>query len=558
MRVVSSGSVISSIFLASLAGCTALIGDPPSASTEFEGPTNPHRPNNPNNPNQPNEPVDPENPCDTPVAAVSPPLRRLSHFEQNNTLADLFPNLDVPARAFAEDNKAHGFENNAEVLAPSPLLIEQYQVASLELVEQAVERFLAGESLAGVPRCSRQSQAQAISCGEDVIRAFGRRAFRRPLSGEEFGEFSGFFREQLTLSNFNVALQLALQFIMQSPEAIYRELEGGQYSLASRLAYFLTGSTPDEALLTAAADGKLSSRSEVEAQARRLMSLEKARSNKIDFHRQWLNLARLDHLNKDPEAHPTFNDSLRDAMLEETHRFVASASSMGELFLSKNTEVNAALARVYGVAPPASGWEPRALPAGERAGIFTQASFLASHAHVVEPSPVLRGVFVLERMLCTPVPPPEADVDITPPRRDPNAGATTNRQRYIAHLNEPKCANCHAQIDGIGYAFENYDSLGTFRTTDNTLPVDATGHLRGTDSDGPFNGALELAEKLANSKQVERCVTTQWFRYALGRNETAADACGIHTAEEEFAGAGQSFEQLMISIAASAPFSAGR
>jgi hypothetical protein len=556
MRKVSRTLLIPAIFLG---GCTALIGDPANQASEFDGPANPTNPRRPTDPNDPNDPSDPVDPCvGAPADDRTPALRRLSHFEHNNTVRDLFPNLSFEPRSFAEDIRAHGFENNAEVLAPSPLLIEQYQHEAVELTELAVERFLAGETLAGVPRCSRNSRAESITCGNNIITAFGRRAFRRPLSSEELTEFSEFFSEQLTLSNFNVSLQLVLQFILQSPEAIYRELEGGQYSLASRLAYFLTGSGPDQLLLAAAESGKLSTRVEIEAETRRLLSSEKARANKIDFHRQWLNWGRLDQLNKDSDAHPTFNDSLRASMREESQRFVASAKTMEELFLSREIEVNASLAALYGVSAPSQGWETRTLPATERAGIFTQAGFLASHAHAVEPSPVLRGVFVLERMLCTTVPPPEADVDTTPPRRDPEAGPTTNRQRYIAHLNEPKCANCHAQIDGIGFAFENYDSIGAFRTIDNTLPVDASGHLRGTDSDRPFNGAVELAEILAESKQVERCVTTQWFRYALGRNAAAEDACALHTAENEFAGAGQSFEQLMISIAASAPFSAGR
>jgi hypothetical protein len=182
-----------------------------------------------------------------------------------------------------------------------------------------------------------------------------------------------------------------------------------------------------------------------------------------------------------------------------------------------------------------------------RSGILTQAGFLAVQAHPDQTSPVLRGKFVRSKLLCQPPPPPPPDVNITPP--DINAGGTA-RERFSAHLTAgSSCNGCHAMMDPIGLAFENFDALGQYRTTDAGETIDASGMiLAANDASlaGGFNGVRELATKLAASDQVRDCVATQWFRFAGGRSEGDADACSLGTLQEAFAASGGDLTELVV------------
>jgi hypothetical protein len=198
-------------------------------------------------------------------------------------------------------------------------------------------------------------------------------------------------------------------------------------------------------------------------------------------------------------------------------------------------------------------WQAVSLPEGERAGLLTRAAFLTRNANPIHPSPVKRGVFVFDRLLCAPLPDPPADVNTDPP--EPVDGQPqTNRDRYEAHESDPSCFGCHERIDGIGFGFEGYDSIGRFRTTDNGFPVDDTSALVETDVDGPFDGAVELSERLAESAQVERCLVTQWFRFAYGRLETGQDVEAIDRLHQAFVASGRDIRELIVTIATSEDF----
>lgn len=552
----------------SLAGCTGLIGDPGTRSSgnkpdPTKPPPVPVDPTDPNNPG-PNEPP----PACTPgELAIGPaPLRRLSHVEYANTVRDLFPGITVPTRDLAPDRTVYGFENNADVQAASPVLVEQYHDSASQIAEAVVanmDRFR--------PCAPPTTSAAMSACGRTIVESFGRRAFRRPLTTEEVERFAAFFDTQLTAHNFEVAVHLIVEAILLSPQFLYRiELglpDSGEelvkldpWETATRLSYLIWSSAPDEALLTAAAEGRLETAEQRATEARRLLADDRARASVVDFHRQWLGFGKLDNVNKDPAAHPSFDQPLKDAMRTESNRFVEQTIFEGDgtlraLLTSNRTWVNAPLAEVYGVTPPPAGqWALVDLPANQRAGILTQATFLAAHGHAVHPSPVLRGVYVIDRILCDTIEPPAINVDTTPPSPEEHQGPTTNRERYAEHVNNVACAGCHVRIDSVGFALENYDSIGRFRTMDGTLPVDARTTLTGTDVDGDIEGGVTLAAKLASSKQVQRCVTTEWFRFAFGRGETRDDYCAISGLDEAFASANQDIRELIVAIAASDAF----
>ena len=507
-----------------------------------------------------------ETSCGTVEVLPDLALRRLSVVEYENTVRDVLFGLELDgAPELPADVREHGFENVAAQLSAPPLLVERQEIVATLAAEAAMTD---PATRAQVLTCGSWDTAAAQdACTDAFLSTFGRRAFRRPLTADERADFTAFIREVTGRIDYEAAIELAIAALMQSPQFIYRVETGrdgvaSAYDLASRLSYFLWQSMPDDVLLAAAEAGELSTPEELEAQARRMLDMPAARAAMIDFHRQWLDFDRVLGEPKNPAQFPAWSDGLRAAIREEADRFVGSVvfdrdPSVRALLTDRTAWVNDELAAHYGL-DPVSGWTEVQLPEDERAGILTRAAFLAGRAHETNGSPVLRGAFVIDRLLCRELGSPPDDADTSPVVPDPADGPQTNRMLFEERTSPPQCQGCHSQIDGIGYGFEAYDSTGAFRTTDNGLPVDATGVLLGTDVDGPYDGAIEISERLAESSVVERCVAQSWVRYSLGRATERADECLLDRAREALERSGGDLRELMVSIVTSPEFRRGQ
>jgi len=495
------------------------------------------------------------------VTVAPAPLRRLTNEEYNNTIRDLLGDTSRPADAFPPDEAIGGFENNT--VAPiTQDLVERYLETAEVLAARAVTHI---DTLAP---CSTSSKP--LDCARGFVDAFGRRAYRRPVADEERSVLLGLFADKEKQAGYARAIEIVLKAILVSPNFLYRPepADGGTkarplsgYEIATRLSYFLWASTPDDTLLDAAAAGKLSTRQEVERVARRMLSSPRAIEGIRSFHRQWLELRMLTTASKSPVLYPSFTPELQEAMVEETLRFTTHAVLQGgdtvaTLLTSKKTFINAQLAKVYGVpAPNGDGFALVDLPPKQRSGLLTQAAVMAVLSGVEDTSPILRGKFVREKLLCERIRPPPAGLTILPPPFDPKL---TKRERFVQHRADPMCSYCHNTLDPPGFAFEQYDAIGAFRTTEGELPIDVTGELAGTDDvDGPITGAVGLAERLNGSKQVRRCLATQWFRAALGRVERADDKSSLDASYQTFARAGFDVRELIIAIVMSDAFRHG-
>jgi hypothetical protein len=278
------------------------------------------------------------------------------------------------------------------------------------------------------------------------------------------------------------------------------------------------------------------------------------------FHRQWLGLTDLASQPKDAKLYAQFTPALADAMLNETALFTDAVIRKGDgllktLLTSNMAYPQGALFGVYGVTQPAGYQAGTAVPldASKRAGILTQAAFLTRWAHADQTSPVHRGKLIRLNVLCGTVPPPPDNANTTPP---PPTPTTSTKERFAQHVADPTCAGCHQLMDPIGLGFENYDSIGAYRTMDGLGAVDATGKIvaAGADVTGPFNGAVELAQKLANSSDVASCFANQWFRFSLGRMESVNDSCSIQSIHETFSASGGNIREMMARIALSPSF----
>jgi hypothetical protein len=491
----------------------------------------------------------------------SAPLRLLTHVQYDNTVAHLLGDTSAPSSGFPAENEVGGFSNNVASNQVNPRLVESMQTVAEALALRAVT-----ERLGELAPCS--DEAGSAACGHDFIIAFGERAFRRPLEEGEAAIFDELFVETLP-RGYPKAIELVMRAMLQSPQFVYRvdayraptETTGalalGPYELGARLALFLTNSTPDDTLLSAAATGKLASDADIEAQALRLLESPLARGMASDFMLQWLGVGRLEGAAREAadvphgpiELVPDWKASL-GAYLEDA---VFNQGTVSALFTSPTIYVTPKLAPLYGVEAPASGVLAVNRP-GERHGLLTQPALMALLAHADQSAPVLRGAFVRERVMCVEVEPPPPEVNPTPPDVDPNA---TTRERFRQHTEDPGCAGCHVLIDGIGWGFEQFDQFGRFRETEHGLAIDTTGQIVETgdpELDGPLTGAADLAARLASSSRVRDCVATQWYRYAMGRMEEPADLCSLTTAKERFRQSGGSFRELLLGIVLSDAF----
>ena len=484
------------------------------------------------------------------------PLRRLTRFEYDNSVRDLLHTELKPAASFPPDEVADGFSNNALVLTISSLHAEKYTLAAEALASEAVGR------LADLFPCDATTRG-ADTCAEEFARTFGRRAFRRAVDSEDMS----ILMEAYGLGNsYERGIEIMIRTMLQSPHFLFRvEVSGSDmsgsgmvrlngYETAARLSYLIWSSIPDDQLLDAAAASGLSEPEQVAEQARRMLRDPKAKAAVNEFYRQWLETNRLSIVAKDVKNFPLWSEAMRVAMQKETDAVVSevvfgSEPTLKRLLTAPLGLPTGPLAELYDV--PESD-QVSLLPRGERAGVMTLPGFLAVQAHPDQTSPVLRGKFVREKLLCKDVSPPPDNVDISAP--DPKEGGTA-RERFSRHAEEATCAECHSLMDPLGYPFESYDAIGTFRTTDQGQTMDLSGEFVETKSmDGPFDGLFEMVSMLSEGEEVTDCVATQWFKYSMGRGIEAGDLCSVTPLQDAFARSDANLFELIVQTTQSEAF----
>jgi hypothetical protein len=499
-------------------------------------------------------------------------VRRVTRLEYDNTVRDLLGTATTIAAQFPTEEVLLGFDNNASALSVSPELAEQYLDAAETLATAAVTN-----SMAKLVPCD-PTTAGVDACGQQFIAAFGPRAYRRPLAADDTALLTGVFNVGKA-TDFKTGVRLVIETVLQSPQFLYR-LEFGRaptasdpkvavvngttstptavvplddWEMASRLSYLVWGSMPDDQLFAAAAAGKLSSAADVAAQAQRMLKDPRAHSRVADFHSQWLGLAGISSLEKDAAVYPAFTSTIAGLMQQETQMFLDDVvwtenGSLSTFFTAPYTFVNGPLAQYYGIAGvTGNAFVKTPLDPKQRAGLLTQGGILSQRAKTNQTSPVQRGKFVREQLLCQQLPPPPPNIQIKPPAL---SATLTTRQRFTQHSADAACSPCHHLMDPLGLGFETFDGAGIYRATENGQAVDASGQVDGADPElqGPFNGVLELEQKLGASSTVQQCVTTQWFRYGYGRAETDADGCSMAALTSQFAAGGFKEQELLAAL----------
>jgi uncharacterized protein DUF1592/uncharacterized protein DUF1588/uncharacterized protein DUF1595 len=416
---------------------------------------------------------------------------------------------------------------------------------------------------------------QDDTCYEEFAETFGRLVFRRPIIADEKTWIVDLAKAARDKFDFMQGIRYALRGMLQYPSFIYleevgetvadavtprRQLNG--YELASRMAFFLTDTTPDEELLDSVdpAGVGLGSLDDIRAQAQRLLEKPEAKATVERRLTEFLYIDAVLSAQKSPDWYPQFSDLVRGAMVEEAQRLITDVvwtrdGDVRDIFTADYTFVNDVLAPIYGFTPPAPGqWKKVSWPEEEnRAGYLSMGAFLARASHSVTTSPTRRGTFIKDRILCEAVPPPDPSVNPVLPQPQPGDVPKTAKELLAAHTTNPTCKACHAQFDPYGIGLEHYDAIGAYRDTDAGQDVDSTGEVDGF---GAFESARDIAAILLSdeSQRVSKCIILNYFRGSLGHLETEGEQPALDELHTAFAGGGFKLQQLLVEMTVNPAF----
>ncbi len=403
------------------------------------------------------------------------------------------------------------------------------------------------------------------SCVREIISTFGRKAYRRPLTDDEVEGLFGIYNLAIDAGDDETeGLKLVVRAMLSSPQFLYRvEVDPdpssitahplGDYELASRLSYFLWSSTPDDELLDLAEAGTLATEDELLAQVDRMLDDPKSQAMVDNFAGQWLFTRALADASPGAATFPDFNDQLRASMKAEADAFFnellrTKERKLTDVILADFTFVDAELAAHYGIeAPAGAGLQMVTLGTDQRGGLLRQGAWLTLTSNPDRTSPVKRGKWILENLLCDAPPPPPAGVEGFKPA---DLEAKTQKELLAAHRADPQCAGCHNVMDPLGLALENFDGIGSYRTEDKGVAVDPSGEIDGV----AFQTQDQFIEMLGEDPRFSSCAVEKVFTYALGRAPATPDAFYLTSIDSDFRGGSMTLRELIHLLVASEPF----
>jgi Protein of unknown function (DUF1592)/Protein of unknown function (DUF1588)/Protein of unknown function (DUF1585)/Protein of unknown function (DUF1595) len=418
--------------------------------------------------------------------------------------------------------------------------------------------------------CTPASAADESGCARTIVATLARRAYRRPVTDDDLQVPLARYRDGASRGGFESGLELAVRSILVSPRFLFRfesqpdaiapntAYRIDPLELASRLSFFLWSSVPDDELLNAAEKKTLQQPGVLDRQVKRMLSDPRSAALVSDFAGQWLHIRNVAGFRPSPEVLFHFDDNLRQAFERETELFVESIiredRSVLDLLDADYTFLNERLARHYGI-PGVFGERFRRVPLppdSVRRGLLGQGSILTDTSRANRTSPVIRGKWILENIFGAPPPSPPANVPDLKEERDPSK-ILPMREQMAQHRANPGCASCHAQMDELGFALENFDAIGEWRDLDAAgAPIDAAAKLPDGTS---FKGPVELRKVLrSHSDDFLTSLTEKLLTYALGRGLEPADAPAVRRIKREAAAANYSFAALIQGIVVSTPF----
>jgi len=511
------------------------------------------------------DPVPSPGPAPRVFEPPEPKLVRLLERQYINSVGQLLGEAAMKVASPPEDTHLQGFKSIAATqLAVNDAVVAQYEHSARAAAAAAI----ADQHHIAAILASCDPDESATNCYQLFAERFGRLAFRRPLVDQEVSDYVALAKQsQKSFGDFYSGIEATISGMLQSPNFLYR-VEIGEptddgksrkltaHEVASRMSFFLLDTTPSASLLSAAEDGRLDNEQSLREVAAELLTEPAAKKATAAFFSEYLALDHLDDLTKDPKLYPQFSPELAASMKRETLELIADVVWRNDLAIdtiltAKHSFLDSKLAAHYGVDfEDKKDWTRVTLPSKQkRSGLLNHGSVMSVQSHPTSTSVTYRGLFIMERFLCQSMPPPPPGVVAELP---PTSTAPTMRERLAVHLEDPTCAGCHTTSDNLGLAFENFDSVGVFRTKENGATIDTAVELEPI---GEFDGPAELGELLASMTEVKACILRHVFRHATGRVETSGDLAAIDALDEHFAESGFRFKQLLIDFVANEVFS---
>lgn len=513
---------------------------------------------------EPEPPPDPD--PDDPLAGLPafepapPALHRLTRSHYRHAIRDLL-GVEAPDDLEA-DTPLHGFATvGGAELTVSPRAAEQYEAAAIAVTDAV---FADADRRAALVACDVNDDA----CLRSFIERFGRRAWRRPLAGDEVVLLHGIAIDLGERFNDRWrGLGYAVSAMLQAPDFVFRiergepdpTVPGGRrytsHEMASRLSFFLWGTAPDELLLDAADAGRLTDDAGLRAEVERLLADARSRDGIGAFFSEYLGLGALDGIEKDRDVFPLMSETLGAAMRAEIEAAIERLvfdedADFRALLTTRTTEIGPELAALYGL-PAVDGPTTVRLPDDSpRGGLFGMAGFLALTAHRTVSSPTHRGKYIQNKVMCFDIPPPPPGVSTSLDGIGEENGPMTTRQKLAQHRADPVCAACHRHMDPLGLGLENFDAIGAWRTTENGLPIDAQSEIDGMH----FEGARELGQALATRPDFGACVARQVYRHGTGHLEERAEEVAVRSLGLAFTERGHRVSALVMALVMSDAF----
>ncbi len=479
-------------------------------------------------------------------------LRRLTRVELDATLEDLLGDSSRSAQALLPADSTDPFDNDYRTQLPSAALIESVE----QLAVDTATRTLADPvKRAKIVPCTPSGPSDT-GCLNAVISSLGRRLLRRPLLDAEIANYATLQSYAVEANSFDLGVKLVIRALVQEPEFLYRTEIGtpvvgkpgihrlGAYEMATRLSYFLWGTTPPDWLLDAAMNGELAGKDGVRLAASKLLADPRARARVERFHALWLGYHRLPHAIDLTTALQAESAALVDKVVFD------DKADYFELFRSNQSFLNSTLATHYDISGFNGGssfaWTPYG--SAKRKGLLSHGSVLSAGAKFADTSPTQRGIFVRTRLLCTDVPAPPANANVDQPPTSPTSNCKVDR--YASHASVGNCKTCHDNLDPIGFGIENYNRAGQYRVTDDGQPgcaIAGKGKIAGLSTgDGNFEGITGLSDLLMDSGRFEQCIVTQVFRFASGRREGPMDLALLDNLTTSFKKKNRLFSELLL------------
>lgn len=504
------------------------------------------------------------------AASAAPVTRRLTAAQYRNIIADTFGNdIDLGGRLEPDVRDAGLLAAGASKATVTPAGMEQYDLMGRKIASQVLDE---KHRRLFMPCSPKTTTAADDACARQFLSKTGTSLYRRPLVKDELDAYVLAARRGADITkDFYEGLGLSLSVMLSSPKFLFvteridptsKSAPGtfamDDYSKASQISFLLWNSSPDPQLLKAAERGELRTKEGLARQVDRMLGSRKLERGLRSFFEDKFAFSEFETTKKDPALFPEFSAQVISDAQEQTLRTIMDTvlvrkADYREIFTTKKTFLTRELAAIYRVPLYGDGpngspdsWRPYEFAENDpRGGILTQVAFTALHSPAGRGSVTIRGKAVREVFLCQKVPPPPGEVDFSKFAEAATGG--TARMRLAQHAVDPACAGCHKAMDPIGFALENFDGQGAFRTTENGLPIDTSGELGGI----KYNDAAGLGRALVESKAATRCLVSRLLAYAMGRPTGAADRDRIDEFNAYFAKQNYRVPELLREIALS-------